>query len=55
MADRHGIATGLIYVNPNAEDLHEHLNTVATPLNRLGAKELSPGNAALQKLNASLR
>lgn len=54
-AARGEIATGLIYVDSNAEDLHEHLNTVPTPLNRLGAKELSPGNAALQKLNASLR
>ncbi len=49
------IATGLLYVQPGAEDLHEHLNTVDTPLNRLSAKELCPGNAALDKLNASLR
>lgn len=49
------IATGLLYVQPGAEDLHEHLNTVDAPLNRLGTKELCPGNIALEKLNASLR
>jgi len=49
------IATGLLYVHPDAEDLHEHLNTVNAPLNTLTAKELSPGSSALEKLNASLR
>ncbi|OAF13378.1 hypothetical protein AYJ54_44420 [Bradyrhizobium centrolobii] len=27
------IVTGLLYVDPEAEDLHEHLDTVETPLN----------------------
>ena len=49
------VVTGLLFVKPDAEDLHEHLNTVDTPLNRLGERELCPGNAALDKLNASLR
>ncbi len=49
------IVTGLLYVHPGSEDLHEHLNTVDTPLNRLGTKELCPGSAALEKLNASMR
>jgi 2-oxoglutarate ferredoxin oxidoreductase subunit beta len=49
------IATGLLYVRPDAEDLHEHLNTVNVPLNTLTAKELCPGSSALEKLNASLR
>ena len=49
------IVTGLLYVEPEPEDLHAHLNTVDTPLNRLGAKELCPGAAALEKLNAALR
>ena len=49
------IATGLLYVHPDAEDLHEHLHTVNLPLNSLTARELSPGAAALEKLNASLR
>ena len=31
------------------------LNTVRVPLNRLSEKELCPGAAALEKINASLR
>ncbi|MES2956640.1 MAG: 2-oxoacid:ferredoxin oxidoreductase subunit beta [Pseudomonadota bacterium] len=49
------VATGLLYVESGAADLHAALNTSATPLNRLGEAELSPGAAALSKLNASLR
>jgi len=49
------IVTGLLYVDPNAHDLHEHLNTVAVPLNTLSAKDLCPGQAVLDKINASLR
>ena len=36
-------------------DLHGSLNTVATPLNELRRRELCPGSAALEKINASLR
>ena len=49
------ILTGLIYVNPAAEDLHHHLGTVQTPLNSLDDAALIPGAAALDRLNASLR
>ncbi len=49
------VVTGLLYVDPDAEDLHAHLNTVDTPLNTLEAKDLCPGTAALEKINASLR
>jgi 2-oxoglutarate ferredoxin oxidoreductase subunit beta len=49
------IVTGLLYVDPDSEDLHSHLNTVETPLNQLGEKTLCPGNSALEKINASLR
>jgi 2-oxoglutarate ferredoxin oxidoreductase subunit beta len=49
------IVTGLLYVEPESEDLHGHLNTVDTPLNALREKELCPGSAALDKINASLR
>jgi len=49
------VVTGLLYVDADAEDLHSHLDTVATPLNTLGEKELCPGTAALEKINASLR
>jgi 2-oxoglutarate ferredoxin oxidoreductase subunit beta len=49
------VVTGLLYVDPEAEDLHAHLDTVAAPLNTLEARELCPGSAALEKINASLR
>ncbi|HTK35853.1 MAG TPA: 2-oxoacid:ferredoxin oxidoreductase subunit beta [Caulobacteraceae bacterium] len=49
------IATGLLYLDPEPDEMHDHLGTVATPLNRLADAELTPGSAALDKLNASLR
>jgi 2-oxoglutarate/2-oxoacid ferredoxin oxidoreductase subunit beta len=54
-ADKGQIVTGLLYVAADAEDLHGHLNTVEAPLNGLGEKELCPGSAALEKINAALR
>jgi 2-oxoglutarate/2-oxoacid ferredoxin oxidoreductase subunit beta len=49
------IVTGLLYVDKEPEDLHTHFNTVAAPLNALSETELSPGSAALEKINAALR
>jgi 2-oxoglutarate ferredoxin oxidoreductase subunit beta len=49
------VVTGLLYIDPAAEDLHHHLNTVEAPLNQLGTRELCPGAVALERLNASLR
>ena len=49
------VVTGLLYVDPESSDLHEHLNTVDTPLNRLSERELCPGSVALEKINAALR
>jgi 2-oxoglutarate ferredoxin oxidoreductase subunit beta len=49
------IVTGLLYVEQDPEDLHVHANTVSTPLNVLSEKELCPGSATLDKINASLR
>jgi 2-oxoglutarate ferredoxin oxidoreductase subunit beta len=49
------VVTGLLYVDPDAEDMHAHLDTVETPLNTLEARDLCPGNSALEKINASLR
>ena len=54
-AARGEVVTGLLYIDPQAVDLHEHMNTVSTPLNQLTAKELCPGSGALEKINASLR
>jgi 2-oxoglutarate/2-oxoacid ferredoxin oxidoreductase subunit beta len=49
------VVTGLLYVDPEANDLHDNLNTVETPLNRLIERELCPGSVALERINASLR
>ncbi len=49
------VLTGLLYLAPDAEDLHAHLNTFDTPFNKLGEKDLCPGSAMLDKINAALR
>jgi 2-oxoglutarate/2-oxoacid ferredoxin oxidoreductase subunit beta len=49
------VVTGLLFIDPEAEDLHKHLNTVETPLNQLGTRELCPGSVALERINAGLR
>jgi 2-oxoglutarate ferredoxin oxidoreductase subunit beta len=49
------VVTGLLYVQPDAADLHQHLNTVDTPLNQLTGRELCPGSVTLDRINAALR
>jgi 2-oxoglutarate ferredoxin oxidoreductase subunit beta len=49
------LVTGVLYLDPESQDLHAYLDTVETPLNALGDAELVPGNAALAKINAGLR
>jgi len=49
------IVTGLLYVDPDAEDLHDHLATVQKPLSQLSDAGLIPGSAALAGINDSLR
>jgi 2-oxoglutarate ferredoxin oxidoreductase subunit beta len=49
------IVTGLLYAEEDAQDLHDAMNTVETPLNALGEAELCPGTSALDRLNAGLR
>ena len=49
------VLTGLLYVDPDAGDLHTAMYTTAAPLNSLGVQKLRPGVSALEKLNASFR
>jgi 2-oxoglutarate ferredoxin oxidoreductase subunit beta len=49
------VVTGLLYVDPDAADLHQHLNTSNTPFNQLEADRLCPGTEVLARLNAALR
>jgi 2-oxoglutarate ferredoxin oxidoreductase subunit beta len=54
-AARGEVVTGLLYVDTDASDLHQQIGTVEHALNTLGAAELCPGSAALERINASLR
>jgi 2-oxoglutarate ferredoxin oxidoreductase subunit beta len=54
-AEKGEVLTGLLYLAADAEDLHAHLNTFEAPFNRLGEKELCPGSAMLDKINAAMR
>ena len=49
------LVTGLLFVDPDAQDLHQQLGSVDAPFNSLMAAELCPGAAALEKINAGLR
>lgn len=49
------VVTGLLYVDPDADDLHHALHTAVRPLCSLGEAELCPGATALAQLNANLR
>lgn len=49
------VVTGLLYVDPDASDCHEVLDTVQRPLNELQVDELCPGSAALDAINEGYR
>ena len=53
--ERGEVVTGLLYVDPDAADCHEILETVDAPLNELTEMDLCPGSAALERVNASFR
>jgi 2-oxoglutarate/2-oxoacid ferredoxin oxidoreductase subunit beta len=55
MQDEGEIPTGLLYVNPEAQDLHAALQTVPQALNSLAEADLCPGAEVLARINASLR
>ena len=54
-AEKGEVLTGLLYLAPDAKDLHAHLNTYEVPLNRLSEKELCPGAGMLEQINAAMR
>jgi 2-oxoglutarate ferredoxin oxidoreductase subunit beta len=54
-AARGQVVTGLLFVEREPIDLHARLNTVSAPLRALTEKELCPGSAALEGINASFR
>jgi 2-oxoglutarate ferredoxin oxidoreductase subunit beta len=49
------IATGLLYINEQQQDMHDILTTDDRPLNQMPMSELCPGSKALEAINARLR
>ena len=47
--------TGLLYIDPDPNDLHKTLDTAQKPLNSLTEKELCPGSKLLDSINDGLR
>ena len=54
-AERGQLLTGLLFIDERDDDLHRALGVSERPLNALGERELCPGSAALDAINASLR
>lgn len=49
------VATGLLFISPDSQDMHDQNATVPTPLTQVPFEQLCPGNAALQKLQQRFR
>ncbi len=49
------IVTGLLYIDPDADDLHTHLNTVENAAQHARRQGALPRLRALDKINAGLR
>ncbi|MEM7442379.1 MAG: 2-oxoacid:ferredoxin oxidoreductase subunit beta [Pseudomonadota bacterium] len=49
------VATGLLSIDPEEDDLHSLIETTQTPLNAIDEADLCPGASALEAINASHR
>jgi 2-oxoglutarate ferredoxin oxidoreductase subunit beta len=49
------VMTGLLYLSPDSQDVHDQNETVPVPLTQLPYDQLCPGNDALQKLQQQFR
>ena len=54
-ASKGEVATGLLYINKDQQDLHDVLGTEERPLNAIPVSELCPGSKALEAINARLQ
>jgi 2-oxoglutarate ferredoxin oxidoreductase subunit beta len=54
-AAKGAVTTGLLYVSPTQQDMHDILGTDARPLNAVPMAELCAGSKALEAINARLR
>ncbi|MFT6656992.1 2-oxoacid:ferredoxin oxidoreductase subunit beta [Maritalea sp.] len=53
--DEGRILTGLLFLDPNSQDLNQVLKLATKPLNELGKDELCPGSRVLNSINEGLR
>jgi 2-oxoglutarate ferredoxin oxidoreductase subunit beta len=53
--NRNEILTGLLFIDPETEDLHHTINSTERPLNTLEEEDLCPGSAVLTEINDDLR
>ncbi|MCF3593964.1 2-oxoacid:ferredoxin oxidoreductase subunit beta [Rhodobacteraceae bacterium LMO-12] len=53
--DEGRILTGLLFLDPNSQDLNQNLKLASKPLNALGKDELCPGSKVLSSINEGLR
>ena len=49
------ILTGLLYIDPQSQDLHDLMGTTQRPLKSLRKEDLCPGSEALEVINQGLR
>ena len=49
------VLTGLLYIDPDAQDLKEILNVSDKPLNKMDKEDLCPGSNRLNEINQSLK
>ncbi len=45
------VLTGILFIDPDADEIHKTMNTTETPLRNLTEKELCPGTSALEEIN----
>jgi 2-oxoglutarate ferredoxin oxidoreductase subunit beta len=55
MQEKGEVVTGLLYVDPNAIECHDIMDTVSQPLNELAEADLCPGSDTLDALNQRYR
>ena len=53
--DEGRILTGLLFLDPNSQNLNQNLNLATRPLNELGKNDLCPGSRVLNSINEGLR
>jgi 2-oxoglutarate ferredoxin oxidoreductase subunit beta len=49
------VLTGLLYMDPDSQELHDNIGTTPKPLRELDEADLCPGGKVLENINASLR